>query len=358
MAPRYPFRNLVFQAGGVKTFSFHGVIQVLEEAGILPGIERVAGSSAGAMLAAILSFRLSAAETVTIFRSLDYASLPARRTHDPLSLPPVTPRTVEQELNRFLGNVETIGRLFRCFGWYSTEVAYRWIHDTIAALGGNGRATFADLQARGNRELFVVATNVSRHRLEILSAATTPNVAVVDALLMSQAVPLYFEAPRFDGQQLGDGDYYADGGIMDRYPLQLFDASEYVFDRRQLRLGVNYETLGCHLYRPPECPDPAYHRPITNLLTYVGNLLECVSEAHELDLATRRSDRERSIDISDCCVLSTDIQVQPQPDNPTYQKLVAAGSEATRDYLLRYRDPGVPTGIRGLIRRAMGRSRS
>ena len=35
---RYPFKNLVFQGGGVKAYVYHGVLRVLDEEGILPQI--------------------------------------------------------------------------------------------------------------------------------------------------------------------------------------------------------------------------------------------------------------------------------------------------------------------------------
>ena len=55
---RYPFRNLVFQGGGVKASAYHGALRVLEDEEILPQIERVAGASAGAVVAALLSMHL------------------------------------------------------------------------------------------------------------------------------------------------------------------------------------------------------------------------------------------------------------------------------------------------------------
>ena len=37
---RYPFRNLVFQGGGVKAYVYHGVLKVLDEEEILSQIEQ------------------------------------------------------------------------------------------------------------------------------------------------------------------------------------------------------------------------------------------------------------------------------------------------------------------------------
>ena len=59
LSSRFPFKDLVFQGGGVKAYVYHGVLRVLDEEGILSQIERVAGTSAGALQAAMLCFRLS-----------------------------------------------------------------------------------------------------------------------------------------------------------------------------------------------------------------------------------------------------------------------------------------------------------
>ena len=45
----YPFRNLVFEGGGVKGIAYVGVIDALDKAGVIANIERVGGISAGAI---------------------------------------------------------------------------------------------------------------------------------------------------------------------------------------------------------------------------------------------------------------------------------------------------------------------
>jgi NTE family protein len=49
------FRNLVFEGGGVKGIAYAGAIEVLEKESILSDIKRVAGTSAGAITAALLA---------------------------------------------------------------------------------------------------------------------------------------------------------------------------------------------------------------------------------------------------------------------------------------------------------------
>ena len=55
----YHFRNLVFEGGGVKGIAYIGAMQVLEEKGILTSVQRVGGTSAGAINATLLALGYS-----------------------------------------------------------------------------------------------------------------------------------------------------------------------------------------------------------------------------------------------------------------------------------------------------------
>ena len=50
----YHFRNLVFEGGGVKGIAYLGALDVLGSKGILEAIERIGGTSAGAINAVLL----------------------------------------------------------------------------------------------------------------------------------------------------------------------------------------------------------------------------------------------------------------------------------------------------------------
>lgn len=50
----YHFNNLVFEGGGVKGIAYVGALEVLQEEGILQNVKRVAGTSAGAMMAVLV----------------------------------------------------------------------------------------------------------------------------------------------------------------------------------------------------------------------------------------------------------------------------------------------------------------
>src|SRR5262245_22302366 len=68
------FRNLVFEGGGVKGIAYVGALGVLEEQGLLGGIKRVAGTSAGAITATLVALGLSSAEVGRVVASTSFRS--------------------------------------------------------------------------------------------------------------------------------------------------------------------------------------------------------------------------------------------------------------------------------------------
>lgn len=334
---RFPFRNLVFQGGGVKASAYHGALRVLEEEDILPQIERVAGSSAGAALAALLSMRLDVDEIVRVYGTYDIEQIAAAKS-DRMPDRASSPSLIKRELEHLQQSFASVTRLATKFGWYSNDYSYQWMQDIVAKYSpGDGKATFAQFRQWGYRDLYVVATNLSTHTPEIFSAATTPDIAVVDALLITQALPLIFEAVRFDGRRLGQGDYYSDGGILINYPLHIFDERPFAARNRWFVNGVNWETLGCRLYTPEDCPKRSHE--ITNLLSYSRNILEALIETQSATYNSSKTSQRRTINISDCCVRTTDWDIWAVPDDERYLHLVKTGEQATREYLENYRPP-------------------
>lgn len=346
----YPFKNLAFQGGGIKTLAFQGALLTLEEYGILPQIQRVVGTSAGALVATLVSFRLSAQETNDLFNSVDFSKIPALMSVKELLWHP--PKIIESQIDRVVANFDAARRLLSRYGWYKTEHGYQFLQELIATqCGGNGRATFAEFRARGFRDLHVVVTNLSTRSVEVFCPDRTPHVAVADAVLISQAIPLYFESVQFDGKRLGQGDYYGDGGVLNNFPIHVFDREQFAVANEWFINGINWETLGLRLYTPEDCP--GQKRPITSLSSYISHLMEALVDQQDVMFYNNQVDRWRSINISNCCVAITDFHIKPTADDETYQKLLAAGREGAQTYLENYRPP-TPDQLKRL-KRIIGR---
>jgi len=321
MIKKVIYRNLVFKGGGVRGIAYMGALEALEKERILQKIERVAGSSAGAIAATLACFRLSVDETVMLFNSLDLAKIPQTKANG----------NEKDKLPR-MSNTENIRRLVKKYGWYSSAYFHEWLGDVIASqCGHNPRATFNDFHRREYRDLYIAAANLSRKRTEFFSYQTTPDVAVADAVRMSMTIPIFFEAVRFDGKKFGKGDYFVDGGLFDNYPIHLFDQPDFARLNPFYRNGINWETLGLFL-KSEEMED--MHDPIMpdNLIEFLTLTLRSFYGTHALsNLDKSLVDQKRSVIINDCGV--SPLQFDLEAGTELYQKLYFSGKEAVLNFL-------------------------
>ncbi len=220
----YHFRNLVFEGGGVKGIAYLGALEVLEDKGILRNIRRIGGTSAGAINAILLGLGFSRDETREILWALDF--------------------------NKFKDNswgvVRNLWRLLDQFGWYKGDYFQRWIEELIERKTGSAKSTFADVEAmkegRGFKSLYFMGTNLSTSFAEIFSAEHTPDMRIADAVRISMSIPLFFTAKRRGAKN----DVYVDGGVLDNYPVKLFDRKKYL-DTGNFREPEYYEKINAQL---------------------------------------------------------------------------------------------------------------
>ncbi len=201
----YNFRNLVFEGGGVKGIAYLGALDVLTEREIIPSIQRIGGTSAGAINAILLGLGFTQKETKDILWSLDFNDF----------------------MDDSWGIVRDTTRLTEQFGWYKGDYFRAWIGKLIKEKTGNSESTFADIEAmkdkRNFKSLYFMGTNLATSFSEIFSAEHTPRTCVADAVRISMSIPLFFAAKRSVR-----GDIYVDGGVLDNYPVKLFDRKKYV----------------------------------------------------------------------------------------------------------------------------------
>lgn len=197
----YHFRNLVFEGGGVLGLAYIGALEILEEKDILKDIKRIGGASAGAINALLLSLGYTNSELKDILIKLDFNNF----------------------LDDSWGIVRDSKRLVEKFGWYKGNYFRNWVRDLIEAKTGNKHSTFKDLKDQGYKELFLMGSNLSTGYSEIFSHEHTPTTRVADAVRISMSIPLFFQAMR-DFRQ----DVFVDGGLLDNYPVKLFDRRKYV----------------------------------------------------------------------------------------------------------------------------------
>jgi NTE family protein len=216
--------DLVLEGGGVKGIGLVGAVLRLLQAGY--AFERLAGTSAGAIVAAFLAAGADATRLAQVMDRLDYPRVPDRA-------PPGLPG-VSEGLS-----------LLRSAGAYEGNYIHGFLERELKALGVN---TFADLRRPDDPgadptlapyrryRLVVMATDVTHGRLLRLPwdyplLGLDPDTQkVADAVRASISIPLYFEPVT-----IRDGDESAttlvDGGVLSNFPIEAFDRTDEAMPR-------------------------------------------------------------------------------------------------------------------------------
>ena len=165
-------KNLVFEGAGIRGIAYCGAIKVLEQKNLLQEVERVGGTSAGAITALLLSLGYRADEIAELINSTSF-----KKFND--------------------GNFLIFGgihRMKKYYGWYRGKRVESWLDKVIEAKTGNAEITFKELDEKGYKDLFVTGTSLDQQKLFVFSNETFPQMKVRDAVRISMSIPLYFEA--------------------------------------------------------------------------------------------------------------------------------------------------------------------
>jgi len=211
--PRDALRcDLVCEGGGVKGIGLAGAYAALDDHGFEPNM--VAGTSAGAITAALIAAGYRSDELKETVLSLDF-----RRFRDPAlidRIPLIGP---------------TLSLLFQ-EGIYEGKYFMQWMTEMLAR---KNVRTFADLPtARTDQpwvsRLQVIVSDLTHRRLLVLPRDAAllgidpREMKVADAVRMSISIPLFFEPVWVKNPKTGEESQIVDGGLLSNFPVWLFDA--------------------------------------------------------------------------------------------------------------------------------------
>jgi NTE family protein len=307
--------DLVFEGGGVKGIGLAGSLSTLEERGFRP--ENVAGTSAGAITAALLAAGYRGDELRDIVLEIDFRQFQDRAWEDKVPL-------IERSLSTLLD-----------LGIYEGTRFLSWIRELLEA---KGVRTFADLVREGETDprwrhsLQVVASDVTKHQLLVLPrdagrlGVEPDDLDVALAVRMSMSIPIFFEPVIFENPKTGENHVVVDGGMLSNFPVWLFDSD-----------GVpDWPTFGLLLVEPkPKVPVSArlpkpepIHTGPRGVIAYVKALAQTMMEAHDR-LYVESADYARTIPIPTLGVGTTEFDLSP----PRKQALYDSGRWAAEEFL-------------------------
>ena len=307
--------DLVFEGGGVKGIGLAGAYSVLEERGFEP--KNVAGTSAGAITAALIAAKYTAHELREVIVSLDYREFQDEAWEDKI---PLIDRTASILLDQ---------------GIYEGSRFYEWMKEMLAA---KGIRTFRDLvieeyqdDPKYRSRLQVIASDVTGRRLLILPrdagelGLDPDELEVAQAVRMSMSIPFFFEPVRIDNEKTGQKHTIVDGGMLSNFPVWLFDCEN---DEEP-----EWPTFGCLLVEPePEKPVSTRldkdDRGFSALIDYIKAMAQTMMEAHDR-LYVQQAQWARTIPIPTLGVGTTEFDITRERALALYD----SGRAATEKFL-------------------------
>ncbi|BCI51595.1 membrane protein [Mycolicibacterium litorale] len=314
--------DLVCEGGGVRGIGLVGAVRALADAGY--AFPRVAGSSAGAVVAAMIAALQAAGQPLSrldeLAQKIDYAKFA-----DPTLLTRIP--VVGPALSLAANN-----------GLYRGDYLESLLTDLLGDLGVR---TFGDLRTgeepqRNAWSLVVTASDLSRRRLvripwDLPNYGLDPDeFPVARAVRASSAVPFAFEPVEVSGAT------WVDGGLLSNFPVQLFDSTD---DRPR------WPTFGIRLSaRAGRAPTHRIRGPLSLAFGALETLISDQDAAYIDDPCTVR----RTIFVPTESVGSLDFDITDEERDALYGRGLRAAEEflASWDYPRYLRDcRGIATEV-------------
>jgi NTE family protein len=307
--------DLVLEGGGVNGIALVGAVTALDEAGWR--FARVAGSSAGSLVGAVIAAMQLSGESMSrvddIMRTLDYRKMLDRRP-------------VGRALQWWPLLANSWG-LMRHLGMYRGHYMTTWVRGVLADLGVH---TFADLAfddpgsalpPEQSYRLLVTASDLSRQRLMYLPwdlaayGVDAPSYSVARAVRASAAIPFMFEPVRL--RSSFGLSTLADGSLLRSYPIEVFDRH----DGKPSR----WPTIGIRLSSPSSERAPA--KPVTGPISLIQSLIYTTVDSNQVRHVSEPANVDRSIFAKPRGVRWTEFDLTDEQQQGLFDSGYAAGQK-------------------------------
>ncbi|HET7047319.1 MAG TPA: patatin-like phospholipase family protein [Solirubrobacteraceae bacterium] len=310
--------DLVFEGGGVKGIGLAGAFSYLDEQGFKP--QRVAGTSAGAITAALVASGYSGEE----LRSLVMDEMKFKSFEDGGRWP------VSQALELAAHKGLHPGKYFES-----------WMRERLEEKGitkfGQLRVASADGDAAAQYRLQVIASDITEQRMLVLPRDAQEHLGldpdeleIAAAVRMSMSIPIFFDPVVYhDPRKPHDQRLIVDGGLLSNFPVWLFDTPDGQVPR--------WPTFGLLLVAPnqqaPLVPGDEPARTDEGKVSILGFLLaigHTMMEAHDR-LYVEQANYARTIPINTLGVQTTQFSIDDDPE--LKRKLYESGRNAAAEFL-------------------------
>ncbi|MEW6297959.1 MAG: patatin-like phospholipase family protein [Thermodesulfobacteriota bacterium] len=306
--PEQKYCDAVFEGGGIKGIGLAGAIAVTEGLGY--EFFNVAGTSAGAIVAALVAAGYRAKELHAIMQTLDYSKFKDEGLLDKIPL---------------IGKIASLG-LEK--GIYEGAYLEAWIREKLEA---KGKRTFKDLvieeckdSPKYRYKLQVIASDVSRGKFLVLPRDITDygvdpdELDIAKAVRMSMSIPLFFEPVTLTLKDAQEPCYIVDGGVLSNFPIHLFDDGT---------ADPPWPTFGYLLAESPDSDGRAVSHGISGPFSLLVSIFFTMMEAHDR-IYIQNGAFARTIMIPTLGVKATEFELSSERAEALYR----SGEEAARTF--------------------------
>ncbi|XUL89072.1 patatin-like phospholipase family protein [Streptomyces galilaeus] len=303
--------DVVLEGGGVKGIALVGALRELCASHT---VQRVAGTSAGAIVAALLAAGYTVAQLEQEMRALDFASF-------------------QDGSARYFGPTGAALAVLLHNGVYKGDALHTWIEKRLA---DKDVRTFQQLRREeagddadtSPYKLAVVVSDISRGRelrlpqdYQALCGVDPDTASVADAVRASASIPFYFRPVKFRAgpSQGSQRLVFVDGGLLSNFPVGLFD-------RRDLT-PPRWPTIGVKLSmrRTPE----QEWQPVRSPVELARRLVSTMTGAHDRLHVDQNCVQNRTVFVDTTGVRSTDFRITKTQTEALY----ASGRSAAQQFL-------------------------
>jgi NTE family protein len=314
--------DLVFEGGGVKGIGLAGAFGYLDEQGFKP--QRVAGTSAGAITAALVAAGYSGEE----LRSLVLEEMKFKSFEDGGRWP------VSQALEVAAHKGLHPGKYFE--SWMRERLEQKGItkFGQLRDASGDG----GDSADGGNQyRLQVIASDISEQRMLVLPRDAQEHLGldpdeldIAAAVRMSMSIPIFFDPVIYhDPRRPHEQRLIVDGGLLSNFPVWLFDTPPGQVPR--------WPTFGLLLVAPnQQAPLVAGDTPArtdegkVSILGFLLAIGHTMMEAHDR-LYVEQANYARTIPIDTIGVQTTQFSIDDDPQ--LKHRLYDSGRNAATEFL-------------------------
>ena len=197
-------KTLVFSGSGSKIFIHIGFVKYLDDNNLFKNVDTFIGTSGGAIVSLLLSIKYDIDTLTELFLKLKY-----------------------EQLEKI--DSDSILNFFDTYGIDSGENMERALRIMLKNKIGKSYITFKELYEETNNNLVICATNLQRHQEVYFDRYTYPECDVIEAVVMSVAIPLLYTPRTYNGE------FYVDGGLLNHYPIEYIEKYDL---KREETLGI------------------------------------------------------------------------------------------------------------------------